>query len=87
MCETATVGVLVKGSTSPVDILLAGEVSPARAKRVLSEIERSEEREINYTIMGYDDFYYRWSVRDKFITEILNGKHSVLVDTDEILKH
>ena len=79
-------GVLVKGSTSAVDLLVVGNTQPAKLKSIVKQIEKSEGREINYTVMSYDEFYYRLSVRDKFITEITNGKHTVLLDTDKVLK-
>jgi len=80
-------GILVRGSTSNVDILLVGETPPAKVKQVMKDIELKEGRELNYSMLNYDDFYYRLSVRDKFITEILHGKHSVLLDADNILKN
>lgn len=79
-------GVLVKGSGSSVDLLLVGDISPVKLKNVIKQIEKVEARELNYTVLSYDEFYYRLSVRDKFITEILNGKHTVLLDSDNILK-
>ncbi len=81
-----TAGVLVKGSTSTVDILLVGETPVVKLKKVMKDIEKVEGRDLNYSILTYDEFYYRLSVRDKFITEILNGKYAVLVDTDDMLK-
>ena len=81
-----TAGVLVRGSTSSVDILLVGETSVPKVKKMMKDIEKIEGRELNYSILSYDEFYYRLSVRDKFITEILNGKHAVLLDTDNMLK-
>lgn len=79
-------GVLVKGSTSDIDLLLVGEIPAVKLRNAVKQIEASEARELNYAILSYDEFYYRLSVRDKFITEILNGKHAVLVDTEMILK-
>lgn len=79
-------GVLVKGSASAVDLLLVGELPTAKVKHILAQIEKTEGRELNYSIISYDEFYYRLSVRDKFITQILTGKHAVLVDTDAVLK-
>ena len=79
-------GVLVKGSTSSVDLLLVGDISAAKLKAVMKKIESAEGRDLNYTVLSDDEFYYRRSVRDKFITDILGGKHSVLVDTDNRLK-
>lgn len=78
-------GVLVKGSTSDVDILVVGDVSSVRFKKTIKEIEAAEGRELNYSLMKYEDFYYRLSVRDKFITEILNGKYVLIMDTDAML--
>lgn len=79
-------GVLVKGSTSAVDLLLVGEVPAIKLKNAIKQIEKVEARELNYTVLSYDEFYYRLSVRDKFITEILGGKNTVLLDTDNVLK-
>jgi len=79
-------GVLVKGSGTSVDLLLVGDVPAAKLKTAVKQIEKIEGRELNYSLLSYDEFYYRLSVRDKFITEILNGKHAVLLDTDNVLK-
>lgn len=78
-------GVLVKGSTSKVDVLLVGSLPAAKVKAAMSIIEKLEGREINYSVLPYDEFYYRLSVRDKFITEVLNTKHIVAVDKDNVL--
>lgn len=79
-------GILVKGSISSVDIMLVGTPSQAKVKAAIELIEKGEGRAINYTVLSYEDFYYRLSVRDRFITEVLNTKHTVIVDTDGILK-
>lgn len=78
-------GVLVKGSNTPVDVLLVGNIAPVKAKLLIAGIEKSEGREINYSVLPYDEFYYRLSVRDRFITEIINGKHKVIVDVDNVI--
>jgi len=79
-------GILVRNSVSSVDLLLVGDISAAKVKNLVKQIEKKESRELNYSVLSYNEFYYRLSVRDKFITEILNTKHAVLVDTDNILK-
>jgi len=77
-------GVLIRGSTTDVDILLVGNIASARVKSVIKSIEKSEGRDINYCVLSYDEFYYRLSVRDKFITEIINGKHKIIIDVDNV---
>lgn len=78
-------GILVKGSTASVDVIVVGNVAVAKVKSAINMIEKLEGRELNYTVLPYDEFYYRLSVRDKFITEVLSSKHSVAVDKDNIL--
>lgn len=78
-------GVLVRGSSSKVDVILVGNLAPAKVKTAMKLIETGEGRDINYTVLSYDEFYYRLSVRDRFITEILNGKYTIVVDKDNVL--
>ena len=78
-------GRLVRGSASPVDLLLVGNLSSTKVDEVIVKIEKAEGRSLNYSVLSYDDFYYRLSVRDKFVAEIISGACSVLVDTDQIL--
>lgn len=80
-------GVLVRGSASKVDLLLVGAMPVTKVKAAVETVERYEGREINYSVMSYDEFCYRLSVRDRFITEIINGKHAVLVDTEKLLAY
>lgn len=78
-------GILVQGSASHVDLFVAGDVSRVKLKKLVAAIEQLEGREVNYSLMSYDEFYYRLSVRDRFIMEILAGKHQVIADNDAIL--
>lgn len=78
-------GYFVKDSISTVDLVFAGEMSAAKIKSLVENIEKKEGRELSYSILTYDEFYYRLSVRDKFITDIINNKHKVIIDTDKIL--
>jgi len=79
-------GILIQGSVSTVDIVLAGDnISASKVRSFIKVIEKNEIREVNYTLLSYEDFYYRLSVKDKFISQILNEKHDIAVDTDNIL--
>lgn len=79
-------GALVTGSASKVDLLIVGDVSLKKVEAAIATVEASEGRDLTYTTLTYDEFYYRLSVRDKFISDILASKHLKLVDTDNILK-
>lgn len=79
-------GVFVKGSTANVDVLLVGNVSQTKVRSVIGDLEKNEGREINYSVLSYDEFYYRLSVRDKFLLDILNNPHIVVIDKDDVVK-
>lgn len=78
-------GVLVKGAVGGVDLLIAGDVTSRQMTRVVAAIESDIGRELSYTVLPYEEFYYRLSVHDRFITGIIQNKHQVLVDTDSVL--
>ena len=80
-------GKLVVGSSSAVDLLLVGDdMSAVTIKNLVKKIEKDRKTEINYAVISYDDFYYRTSVKDRFIMDIVRNKHSVLVDTENIMR-
>ena len=82
-----TAGKLDIGSIASVDLLLVGDNMSALAiKNLIKRIEKAKKSEINYAIMTYDDFYYRMSVKDRFIMDMIRNKHSVLLDTEGILR-
>jgi hypothetical protein len=80
-------GSLVRGSSSELDVLLAGDINKTQAKHFMKSLEEEEGRSLNYSIMSYEDFYYRLSIKDRFITAITNGKFTVLQDTENILSN
>ena len=80
-------GKLVVGSSSAVDLLLVGDdMSAVTIKNLVKKIEKDRKIEINYAVISYDDFYYRMSVKDRFIMDIIRNKHSALVDTENIMR-
>lgn len=79
-------GIFVQGSSGNLDILLVGSPSPVKRKAFIKALEKKEGRELNYTVMPYDEFYYRLSIRDRFITEVVASRHVVLRDEEGILK-
>jgi hypothetical protein len=79
-------GSLVKGSTSDVDVLIAGDINKTQAKKFIKELEEEENRSLNFAVMSYQDFYYRLSIRDKFVVAITAGKHTTIADTENILE-
>jgi hypothetical protein len=74
-----------RSSSSSVDLLIVGVVGSQKIKTLVSKIEKHHGRTINYTTLPLDEFYYRLSVRDRFLGGILNSDKKILFDKDSIL--
>ena len=79
-------GKLVYGSDSEIDVLIAGDnISNIKLKNVIKALERDSGGSLAYTSLAFNDFYYRLSVRDQFIIDILEAKYTVVLDDSDTL--
>lgn len=79
-------GGFVSGSHSKIDVLIVGSPVKSQVKKFIQELEEDEHRPLHYTVMSFDDFYYRMSIKDRFVSEILDGKHRVVFDAGNFVK-
>jgi len=74
-------GALVYGSYSKIDILLAGDrMDETKLRNTIKTLERDAGTSLNYTIMDQDDLYYRLSIHDPFVDDVLKSKHTIVLD-------
>lgn len=74
-------GVLINSDKGRVDILIVGEhINKTKLMNFLSELEAEVGKGIRYVYMGNDEFRYRKDMFDKFIIDILEGPHKVLIN-------
>lgn len=74
-------GALINAEKGRVDILIVGEhISKSKLTSFLENTEAEIGRSINYVSMSTDEFRYRKSMFDKFIIDILEGPHKILID-------
>lgn len=76
----ALTGVFAGRPRVETDILFVGKVSPTRLKRVLNLAEKFAEGEVGYTIFDPKEFEYRKIMNDRFVKNILDNNHVVVVD-------
>jgi predicted transcriptional regulator len=65
---------------SVVDIFLVGDINKVKLSKLVSEFEREMGKEINFTVMTTDEYYYRRSLYDRFLGEVLDSDKIVLID-------
>jgi len=74
-------GILISSNKGRVDIMIVGEhIDGSKLKNFLSNIEAEVGKGINYVCMSTDEFRYRKGMFDKFIIDILEEPHKILVD-------
>lgn len=77
-------GRLVDGSNSEMDLLIVGDKTKEDLK-VISKVEKELGLELYYSFLSKVDFIYRLAAADPFLYSVLNEKHEVIVDKDNIL--
>lgn len=74
-------GALINSEKGRVDILIVGEhISKSRLKNFLVNTEAEIGKSINYVSMSTDEYRYRKSMFDKFVIDIMEAPHKVLID-------
>ena len=66
-------------------MLIAGTVNKTQLKKFIGELEEEENKSLNYSVMDYESFYYRLSIKDRFVTTLLNTKHTIIADSENVL--
>lgn len=69
-----------------VDMLIVGDDRTKKLTRWAEVVEKRQGRPMNYVIMSRDDYLYRRSVRDKFISELLEMEIEKLYDPEKMIK-
>jgi hypothetical protein len=77
-------GVLTRDETSPVDVMIVGDVPVSRAEAAVAELEKQEGKELRYAVMEIDEWQYRRTVNDKFWLQVMGAKKQVVLDTQNL---
>jgi hypothetical protein len=74
-------GVFIGEKNSRADILLVGEaIKKPKAEKIFDTISAELGREIMYSIMDVEEYEYRFKMHDKFVREIVDGPHELVID-------
>jgi len=73
-------GFFVGNKTAKVDLLLVGKVNKQKVDKLVEDLEKELDREINYTCMEEREFRYRREVTDVFLYEVLESKKFIVIN-------
>jgi hypothetical protein len=77
-------GQFTRDELSGIDILIVGDVNQSKVAKFIEDLEKSEGKELRYTIMSLDTYQYRVQINDKFIGNILNSKKQVIINNHDL---
>ena len=81
-----TTGILIGFEGADIDLVLVGSSNKQKLEKLIKTVELEEGNAIRYTVIPESEFKYRLDIKDRFISTILSGRHTVLADTSGHLK-
>ena len=76
----ALTGLFTNYPEAQTDILIVGQIRRPAFLKLIKDLEKDLNREINFTIMTETEFKYRREIMDIFLYNIMEGKTIVLID-------
>lgn len=74
-------GAFINYPKSKADMIIVGEeISKARLKNLMNNLEAEIGKEINFVLMNMEEFKYRLNMLDKFVLEFLEGPHEEVIN-------
>lgn len=79
-------GRFTRDNGAGVDLLIVGDVNRTRLAKLVDELQREEGHEIDYAVFDPDEFDYRISVKDRFVSGVLDSKKTVAIDAKDRIR-
>lgn len=77
-------GQFTRDESAGIDVLIVGAVSEAKVDKFMAELEQAEKKELRYTLLPTDNFKYRLEINDRFLSNVINAKKQVIINTQDI---
>lgn len=76
-------GQFTRDEMAGIDILVVGDVNQTKADKFMAELEKSENKELRYTVLPLENYKYRLQINDRFISNVRNAKKQIIINTQE----
>lgn len=74
-------GIFLKRGDSRIDMLIVGDnLKKGQLDRTLKLVESEVGKELSYAILDTSDFKYRLGMNDKFIRDVFDYPHEIVID-------
>lgn len=76
----ALMGAFLGKANAPVDLFIIGSIEKPVLSTIVSAMEKSVGKEINYTVMPLSEYEYRSGIADKFLSGIMEAPKNIVLD-------
>jgi hypothetical protein len=77
-------GQFTRDDASGIDILIVGDTNQSKIENFIDELEKTEKKELRYTVMPIETYKYRLQINDRFIGNVLAAKKQVIINTHNL---
>lgn len=77
-------GQFTRDESAGIDVLLVGDINAAKVDKFMADLEKSENKELRYTVLARDNYEYRVQINDRFINNVLGAKKQVIINSQEL---
>jgi predicted transcriptional regulator with HTH domain len=78
-------GQFTRDDSTGVDIVIVGDTNYSAIENLIAELEKTEKKELRYSIFTPEEFIYRQQVNDKFIVKLIDARKILLINRDNLL--
>ncbi len=78
-------GQFTRDELSGVDVLIVGDINQTKLNKFISDLEKTENKELRYTVMPRSNYEYRVQINDRFISNLLAAKKQVIINNQDLL--
>jgi hypothetical protein len=77
-------GQFTRDESAGIDVLVVGNVTESKVDKFIADLEQTENKELRYTVLSLDNYQYRLQINDRFISNILDAKKQVIINTQNL---
>jgi hypothetical protein len=78
-------GQFTRDDSVGVDIVIVGDTNYSAIENLIAELEKTEKKELRYSVFTPEEFIYRQQVNDKFIVKLVDARKILLINRDNLL--
>jgi hypothetical protein len=78
-------GQFTRDDGAGIDVLIVGDVNQSKVGKFMTELEKSENKELRYTMMPLSTYQYRVQINDRFINDLMSAKKQVIINSQDLL--